>query len=66
MKRFEYKVVHYSEIYEKYGNYFSSSYQSYFNDLGKEGWELSSIDGNAHLYFFKREINDSYITSTKN
>ena len=67
MKKFEYKVVDHNEVRQKYGDISDESYQSYFNDLGKEGWELIAINGNAGTYFFKREITiSSYpISSTK-
>lgn len=41
MKKFEYKVVHDSEVILK--------------NLGSQGWELCTIDKDNY-YYFKREI----------
>ncbi|MBQ8839985.1 MAG: DUF4177 domain-containing protein [Clostridia bacterium] len=62
MKKFEYKVVNTNTIYSKYGaGYYDERYQSYFNDLGKEGWELVAVD--SSLFYFKREINSNASSS---
>ena len=50
MKKFEYKIVT-NHAFKK-----SLMNEEYFNELGKEGWELISIshlDGSA---YFKREV----------
>lgn len=61
MKKFEYKVVDYNEVRQKYGDISDESYQSYFNDLGKEGWEFVAVD--KGFFYFKREINSNASSS---
>lgn len=62
MKKFEYKVVDTDTIYSKYSDgYYDERYQLYFNDLGKEGWELVAVS--SRFFYFKREINSNSSSS---
>ena len=51
MKQFEYKIIELNLIQNN---------ASFYNDLGKEGWELVTVKS-GHLrnfYIFKRELNN--------
>lgn len=50
MKQFEYKV----EVIQKALTDFEAVMTEKLNTLGKEGWELSGVNGT--VFYFKREI----------
>ncbi|MFE8701515.1 hypothetical protein ACFYKX_13000 [Cytobacillus sp. FJAT-54145] len=53
MKQFEYKVES-IQIQLKDGNDFNTAMTEKLNSLGKEGWELTGVNG--IVFYFKREI----------
>ncbi|MDZ5472252.1 hypothetical protein SM124_10885 [Bacillus sp. 31A1R] len=53
MKQFEYKVEN-IQIQLKNGIDFNIAMSEKLNSLGKEGWELSGVNGT--VFYFKREI----------
>jgi hypothetical protein len=50
MKKYEYKIVT-NHAFKK-----SFMTEEYFNELGKEGWELVSVSGLEAIAYFKREV----------
>ncbi|MBQ7906655.1 MAG: DUF4177 domain-containing protein [Clostridia bacterium] len=60
MKKFEYKVVSYTEMENAFpvsisGSDFSTI-SMYSNYLGKEGWELVGFEQRLNTFILKREI----------
>lgn len=53
MKQFEYKVEDIS-IQLKASSDFNTAMTERLNSLGKEGWELSGVNGT--VFYFRREI----------
>ena len=69
MKKFEYKILNYSDLIETVnkevkGSFFENKSKEYnaateriFNELGEQGWELVMMHpSNGGGYFFKREV----------
>ena len=50
MKQFEYKIVT-NQAFKK-----SLMNEEYFNELGKEGWDLVSLSALDASAYFKREV----------
>ncbi|MCJ7841451.1 DUF4177 domain-containing protein [Lederbergia sp. NSJ-179] len=53
MKQFEYKVVD-IQVQLKADNDFKTAMTEKLNFFGKEGWELSGVNGT--IFYFKRQI----------
>ncbi|GAB6169514.1 hypothetical protein JCM1393_19740 [Clostridium carnis] len=59
MKQYEYKIeqiyIEFKSILRADKNKYNKDITEKLNILGKEGWELSGVDGT--WFYFKREIN---------
>ena len=58
MKKYEYKSELFNTI-DKWKGYNQNKLDEFLKDYGDEGWELievSAVDSNSHIYYFKKEI----------
>lgn len=60
MKKFEYKIeriqIELKSVINKDKSKYNKQITDKLNELGKEGWELSGVDGT--WFYFKREIEE--------